>query len=461
MQTPGSPRRNRSAQAAQAACPGLINLVQAVDGGLCRIRLAGGRMTAAQARALAVAARKHGAGPLEITNRANLQLRGIRAEAGPGLIQALIDAGLGPLPASDVVDPVALSRRDARRNVMISPLAGIDPLMRIDTSALAADLLQAMQQDAALDGLSPKFAVLLDGGERLVDRRHPHDIWLGIDQRDLPQPPGLWLGLASAPAVPLHCPGYIAPQDAVTTVLALMRAFMELATTDQLRMRDVLADQGLQPLLSRARRHGARLKLATPPAGALPGATGVEPPLDPARLGQQPQAGGDLCLVGFQAPLARLDADMLEGLAELSSQLGRGELRFTPWQGGLLPHIRAVDGPAALTGLRQLGLITDAADPLARLLACAGRRGCARTQADTKADALRLARAELPATGIHLSGCPRSCAAASPAGHTLLAVDGNHYDLYRRGSGRDFGECLGRHLTLETATGIMRSPAAE
>ncbi|MDR3101342.1 MAG: precorrin-3B synthase, partial [Paraburkholderia sp.] len=57
------------AMARRSACPGLVRVVAARDGGLCRIRLAGGALTAAQARAIAQAARAHAGGTLELTSR--------------------------------------------------------------------------------------------------------------------------------------------------------------------------------------------------------------------------------------------------------------------------------------------------------------------------------------------------------------------------------------------------------
>ena len=63
-----------------SACPGLLRIVQALDGGICRVKLAGGAITAAQAHAVADAAQAYAGGVIEATNRANLQIRGIGAE---------------------------------------------------------------------------------------------------------------------------------------------------------------------------------------------------------------------------------------------------------------------------------------------------------------------------------------------------------------------------------------------
>ncbi|NIF67889.1 precorrin-3B synthase, partial [Burkholderia sp. Cy-647] len=83
---------------------------------------------------------------------------------------------------------------------------------------------------------------------------------------------------------------------------------------------------------------------------------------------------------------------------------------------------------------------------------CAGSTGCARAQADTKADAQALA-ARLAEHGaapleLHLSGCPRACAQPWPAAATLLAVDPGRYDLHRRDGGSGFGRPASRQLPI-------------
>ncbi|WP_460590603.1 precorrin-3B synthase [Frateuria aurantia] len=444
--------------ASHTACPGLLHIVPAADGGLCRIKLPGGRLQAPQALAIAEAARKHASGVMEITNRANLQLRGVVPGQEPALVELLTQAGLGPLPAENATTYRA---RDERRNVMISPTAGIDPQQRMDTRPLAAALLEAIQQDDQLEGLSPKFAILIDGGERLLDRLHPHDIWLSVNPPRPSGPPRLRLGLAGSPttAGTGGCLGEVDLTEVVPTVLALIKAFLALAPASVQRMRQLIGGQDAGVLQQRATALGARfhpLTLAAPPVALPP-----EPTLDPFRLGLHPQLQPGLCYVGFQLPLARLDAFALAGLAGLAERHGQGELRLSPWQGGLLPDVPTAQGEACLRDLQALGLICDHAMPLARLLACAGCQGCARTQADTKADARWLAEQPLPWASIHLSGCPRSCAAATPAAFTLLAVDAGHYDLHCRGPGPAPGPRLGRHLSLQQAAEALGACGAE
>lgn len=148
-----------------SACPGLLRIVQALDGGICRIKLAGGSIRAEQAFAVADAAQAHAGGVIEATNRANLQIRGIGAEQD-ALIAALLAADLGPKRAAG----------DDVRNLMLSPSAGIDREMLFDTRPLTDQILTTLETHPRFHELSAKFAVQLDGGEALAMLEHHHDL---------------------------------------------------------------------------------------------------------------------------------------------------------------------------------------------------------------------------------------------------------------------------------------------
>ncbi|WP_455883714.1 precorrin-3B synthase [Pseudomonas putida] len=409
-----------------SACPGLLRIVQALDGGICRIKLAGGSISAVQAHAVADAAQAYAGGVIEATNRANLQIRGIGAEQD-ALIAALLAAGLGPNNAAG----------DDVRNLMLSPSAGIDPQMLFDTRPLAEQILATLQNHPRFHQLSAKFAVQLDGGEALAMLEHHHDLWLSAFERD--GQTLLAFGLAG-------CPGLDAPLAAVpleqghALVVAVLELFLDLATPTQTRMRHLAVDNFMGhltlPLLS---VDGFK----RPASGAL------------LHLGSYPQRQQDQYYVAAVAPLGRLDSTMLNGVAQLAREQGDGTLRFTPWQGVLLPNVKH---PAAVTErLQQLGFLCSADQPLARLIACTGSSGCGKGLADTKADAVQLAALQ-PGAEVHLSGCPRSCAAAHVAPVTLLAVSPGHYDVYFREAAQPgFGRLHARTLSIEAAGALLRA----
>lgn len=498
-----------------SACPGLLRIVAARDGGLCRIKLPGGALSAAQARAIADASVQHAAGAIEVTNRANLQVRGVRQGHDAALIEALIEAGLGPSgalveaapwqtdasikaepgptrtvtasvetgtsPLPTVTAPVetgpsptrtmtapetahvdraayaAASLADDVRNVMISPAAGRDPFALFDTAPLCAESLALLQSEPRFAALSPKFAVLLDGGEKLARVDHPHDVWLAATQ----DADGVRFvfGLAGCPpeAGSQHADhsgalAAVLPSQVCPLIRALLHTFLDLAAADATRMRHLLASHGTGTLLHHAQRYVDFPLLRDTSLADWRRHTPADASL---RLGAHAQSQPQTWHAGGQAPLGRLDAVTLHGLATLAQRHGDGTLRMTPWQSVLLRDIATHAVADVLTGLAELGLATAPAQAITRLIACTGSTGCARSLADTKADALRLAP-RLPAgVELHLSGCPRSCAAAHCAPYTLLAVAPGAYDLYRRDGPPGFGACVAQRLTIDEAADTL------
>jgi precorrin-3B synthase len=96
------------------ACPGILDLHEARDGHVARVRLPGGYVTVSGLHALGELARRYGDGRVDLTSRGNVQLRGVRAgDAGALSRQAAAD-GLLPSPA-----------HDRARNIVAGPLAGL------------------------------------------------------------------------------------------------------------------------------------------------------------------------------------------------------------------------------------------------------------------------------------------------------------------------------------------------
>jgi precorrin-3B synthase len=420
----------------------LLRIVPALDGGICRIKLSSGSISAQQAVAVADAAERYAGGVMEATNRANLQIRGIGREQ-TALIDCLLAAGLGPGNAAG----------DDVRNLMLSPVAGIDRQMLFDTRPLAERILATVQQHERFHDLSAKFAVQLDGGEDLAMLEHPHDLWLSACEQDGEQ--RLAFGLAGCPT---DSPaGSVALADGHALVVAVLELFLELARPEQTRMRHLLAEYPIE---------GVLLRLAERvPLQAVVGWRRVSGSSD-LHLGAHPQAESGVVYVGAVPPLGRLDPAMLRGVAQVACELGDSNLRFTPWQSLLLPNVRAENAAEVIWQLQCLGLQCEADQPLSRLIACTGSNGCAKGLAETKGDALQLAallRRHGPAMNIHLSACPRSCAAAHTAPVTLLAVAPGHYDLYFRDAAQPgFGALHACNLTIEAVAALLdarsRSP---
>jgi precorrin-3B synthase len=349
------------AGAVRGACPSVHEPFVALDGALARVRLPGGGLTAAAARAVARIATRPGA--IEITNRANLQVRGIDPHAVGQVVDALVDAGL--------VLPDA--RADERRNVLTSPTAGFDPAELVDPRGLVADVATILASDAAR-GVSPKFGVLVDGGGVTHVRGRAHDVALGAVRTV----DGVAYEVALAAALPVGARTddvvLVDPENALDLVARIVRL-----GTPYGRVRDWLAARGVRAAHEELALRAVRAEQLAPPPAPAKAPVGVLPQRDP-----------DVVAVGCVPLLGRLDGTTLAALASIAESRGNGELRCTPWRGIVLAGVARHDVREVVAACEGLGLACHTDDPATIVVACAGSRGCASGLTDAQADGAQL-----------------------------------------------------------------------
>lgn len=345
-------------------CPGAMRLHKAADGWLARIRIPGGRLTAAQLPVIADLAERHGNGAVELTSRANVQVRGLAASASDAIARALVPAGLLPAPSHERV-----------RNVLASPLAGRDPLAVIDGERLTVALDGAICAAPRLTALSGRFQFAVEDGAGHVDlatsdvalvaRGHGR-VGLCIGGRRT----GLEAAAGDAPAL----------------AIAAAEAFVDVAAGTSGRTWRI-ADVGAERVIERL-------------PGALPGPFIATAAAAPPPLGAVGQRGGGQAVTAL-VPLGRLRPAQLRGLATLGS-----ECRVSPWS--TVTVLDACRGSAEQ--LEALGLVLDPDSGWQGLTACVGSDGCARAGFDVRAMAARRVAERGPGDPReHWSACPRQC----------------------------------------------------
>ncbi len=104
--------RPTSRPAAKGWCPGAYAPMMSGDGLVVRVRPMLARLDRAQILGLCAASDEFGSGMIDLTSRANLQIRGVSETAHEPLLQRLNALGLLP-------DDPAL---ESRRNILITPL---------------------------------------------------------------------------------------------------------------------------------------------------------------------------------------------------------------------------------------------------------------------------------------------------------------------------------------------------
>lgn len=352
-------------------CPGALRPMLSGDGWVVRIRPPAGRLSPAQAAGIARLAERHGNGLIDITSRANVQLRGVLATSHANLIDGLRVLGL--IDASPEVE--------ARRNLVVTPFwrAGDGTL---DISAALARALA--QPDAP--SLPSKFGFAVDTAERLVLQDASADIRIERTSR------GLFVradGFATGARI--HA------AEAASTALALARWYMAVPSGGP-RRRRMAALAGQQPLPERFQTP------LPPPVAAAPWQVG-------------PNAHG--WLVGIE--FGQMAAQTLSVLAACAGTTG---LRITPWRMVLLEG--ASQAPSAL------GLITRADNPLLRVIACSGAPQCQHAAIDTRAVARAVAACIPAGSLLHVSGCSKGCAHPQAA-LTLVGTAGGGINLVGNG----------------------------
>lgn len=379
--TPGACRMT-AAPEIRGWCPGALRPMQSGDGLVTRIRPPLGRLTPAQAQAIAQAARTHGNGIIDLSARANLQLRGVtEASHGP-----LID----DLRAHGLIDPDI--ETESLRNLIVTPFRPAPPHQaegghparpaRDDTDSLAVSLTSALTR---LPRLPSKFGFALDTSPRPVLTGASADIRVerSKDGQLILRPDGYRCGKPVT--------------DLATDVIAMADWFVASGGVSNGRGRmAALIARGIVP-------PGCTLAPADPLPTPAPG-------LHP---------DGTLVALAF----GQMRAETLSALAALGH-----EIRPTPWR--MLFLVGATSLPEVP------GTITDPTDPILRITACTGAPGCPQGLGDTRTLARQLAP-HLPAgQSLHLSGCAKGCAHPGPEGLTLTAT-GQGYDLILGGTASD------------------------
>lgn len=356
-------------------CPGALRPMMSGDGLVVRVRPRGGRLAPAQAQGIADLSARFGNGLIDLSSRANVQLRGVTDESHGPLIEGLRALGL--------ID--ATTEAEARRNIVVTPFWG--------PGDGTADLARALAEALAADGAPQtpgKFGYAVDCGPQPVLRDVSADIRI---ER----------GAAGGLIVRASGAARGAPVDAeaaASAALRLARWFLESGGAPGGRGR-------MAAHLARGAALPEEFTLADAQRATLPA---------PA-----PGLYGPGVLVGFE--FGQIQAETLSVLAQ------SGSLRATPWRMVLIEGARrAPDIP---------GLITEAQDPRLRVIACTGAPACPQAHVVTRPLAQALGAVPAPGQTLHVSGCAKGCAHPGAAALTLVGRPGGTFDLIRGGSAAD------------------------
>ena len=367
-------------------CPGALRPMPSGDGLVVRVRPRGGRLTPAEAAGLARLALAHGNGLIDVSARANVQLRGVTEQSYEPLI-----AGLSALGLVDAT-PAA----EAQRNIVISPFWSPGD----GTPDLAAALAAALTGPDA-PGLPGKFGFSVDCGTVPVLQDVSADIRFerGGDGGLICRADGALAGAS------------VTIETSVAAAMAMAAWFVD--------------SNGMQNGRGRMSRHLANGAVLPEAFLTVPMQTGV-------RFEPKPGAVAAGFLVGLE--FGQMRGETLAALAQL------GPIRLTPWRLLLIENVRVAPDTS--------GLIVQPDDPLLHVVACTGAPGCLQGRQPTRvlarslASSLARSLAEQVVPGLsarpllHVSGCAKGCAHPTKAAMTLTA-EASGFALVRDGRADD------------------------
>jgi len=386
---------------------GLFYLNPVKDSFMARLRIPGGQLKSFQLREIAAVAQELTTGYIQITTRANLQIRLIQPKDTPEFLR---------------IQSVGLHTRGAGadniRNLTSNPTAGIDPREIIDCTPFVQELAQFILSQREFYDLPRKFNIAFDGGGLIGSVEDTNDI--GIKAVKLGEEVFFRFALGGATghkAFARDLGVIVRPAELVKSVVALLRVYIAHGNREdrkKARLKHLLEKWTLEQYLAETE------KLLGKPFQRLP--------LDPAALkypsaefphshiGAFPQKQPGQNYLGVTLPAGQITCDQLRLLADIADRHGLGEIRLTVWENLIIPNIPDAELETVKREIRRIGLNWKQSNLSSGVIACTGNKYCKFSSTDTKGDALGLIKyledrikLDVP-VNIHLTGCPNSCA---------------------------------------------------
>jgi ferredoxin-nitrite reductase len=387
---------------------GLFYLTPAKEAFMARLRIPGGILQSYQLRGLARAASELTTGYIQITTRANLQIRLIAPKDAPEFLRRVQSLGLHTRGAG----------ADNIRNITAHPTTGVDPHELIDVRPYVEELAQLILNDRSFYDLPRKFNIAFDGGGTISSVEDTNDIGIKAVLVDGAAAFRIALGGATGHQAFARDLGVVVPPPEINRVVtALVRVFIahgNRGDRKRARLKHLLDKWPLEEYLAATEKElGYSLRRLPLETGSLhyPEAAGGH-----SHVGTHPQKQPDLCYIGAGVPVGHLTAKHLLRLADLADHYGSGEVRLTVWQSLVMPNIPKAYVAAVENALRKMGFDTEPSHLRSGIIACTGNKYCKFAQADTKGHALALRQyldSRIPMDrpiNIHFTGCPHSCA---------------------------------------------------
>ena len=446
---------------------------------MLRVAIPYGTLDTAQLRALAHIAERFDRGYGHFTTRQNLQFNWIALTEVPEILRELAKVGLHAIQTSG----------NCIRNVTADPFAGAAADELEDSRPWAELLRQWSTFHPEFSFLPRKFKIAVNGAREDRTALRFHDI--GLQWVKGPEGTGgfeVWVGggQGRTPRVGRRLRAFLAPEHLLSYLTAVLRVYNTHGRRDNLykaRIKILVDSLGLDAFreeveacweslpkdtlhLPEGERDRVKSFFPPPPAAEDAPVPLLGPPAFVQWLKvnrQAHQRPGLASVVVSLKPIGGTPGDataaQMTGLADLVDRYGFGELRVSPEQNLVLPHVRNGDLLALWEGLSALGLATANHNLSTDIVACPGLDYCnlanarAIPLAQTLSESIENAGLGITAglLRIKLSGCINACGHHHIADLGILGVDKRGEEFYQITLGGRAGE--------EAAVGEITGPS--
>jgi ferredoxin-nitrite reductase len=399
---------------------------QGGDAFMMRLKVPGGRLTAAQARRIGEVVDRFARGPeahsqwgdryCDITTRQTIQLHWVQIEDVPEIWDLLGEVDLTTIQACG----------DSARNVLGCPVAGVDADEVFDATPIVDAISGFFTGNREYANLPRKFKLSVTGCLDDCAQAEINDV--GLWPARLDDEVGFNLlvggGLSDGPRMASDVDVFVGVDDAVECSRAIAQLFGELGERENRgfsRMRYLVQELGPETF---------RQELAARAAFELrPSGLALTRRYRGDHVGVHRQHGEGLNYVGCSVPVGRLSGVDLIAAADLAEQYGDGQIRLATDQNFVITGVAddAVDG---LLSQELLSRFSPFPGPFTRgVVACTGNEFCRFAVVETKMRAVAWAsdldrrfadqfggaagarsRPDDAVVRMHFSGCSASCA---------------------------------------------------
>lgn len=397
---------------------------------MMRLKVPNGILNTHQMRYFVRALEKYGDdGCIDITTRMNIQLRGVRLTEAADIIDGLYDIGLTSL----------MSGMDNVRNMVGSPIAGIDPHELIDTRQLCIDINNMITNNREgrpeLANLPRKFNIAVSGSRDDFSHTHINDIGLvpmANPARDGEigfnvEVGGFFSIKRNEMAIPMDV--WLPQQDVVKfceAVLLYFRDHGDRKNRQACRLMYMLDQWGTEKFRGGVAEYMGREEPLE--RAVVPGPEYNTPWARRDVKGVHPQKQPGLSWICATVPAGRLATPDVAELADVADKYSNGEMRLTVEQNVLFPNVKNEDITAMLAEPIFRKLLVAPGRITGNLVSCTGAQFCGLALIETKNRAIELARVldetmELQRdVRMHWTGCKNSCGQVQVADIGLMGA---------------------------------------